>query len=231
MKKARETLGVDANRGQERNAQDGRGRDGGDARGGGVLGKRPRGDYGGRGERGRGDWRGKGKSEDSSGEETDESVRRIPMPKDTPPPPPRRERRNQQRQDGKEEPPKSQAAQTVYESAPAVRDLQKEAVKGLVPAAVRRRAEVTKGKSEEDTRDEVPAKVDAANANSAPDKEAMDVDDELARFEAEVASLKQEEQRQALGLNYSDSDESAGEVEEKTEPGHMEMEEVEDEEA
>ena len=231
VKKAREALGADRNHGPDRDSNAGRGRDGGGTRGGGVLGKRSRGDHAGRGDRGRGDLRGRGQSEESSGVETDESVRRIPMPKDTPPPPPRRERRNQQQQDEKrQEAPKVQPPQTVYESAPAVRDLQKEAVKGLVPAAVLRRREFTKGEGREVTKDKEGKKEDVVNAIPSPEEGAMDVDDELARFEAEVAGLRREEQKQALGLDYSDSDGSA-EVKGKVGPGHVEMEEIEDEEA
>ncbi len=72
VRKAREKVGV---KGRDFGDRGGRGRGGGGerGRGGGVLGKRAR---------------GYGEREDSeTGSETDESVRRIPMPRDTPPHP------------------------------------------------------------------------------------------------------------------------------------------------
>ena len=81
MKKAREVLGDRAPRFDGRGGHrdvGGRGED-----------RRGRGGYGGLGKRGR-DERGE---EGSSGSETDESVRRIPWPRDTPPPIPTQQRR------------------------------------------------------------------------------------------------------------------------------------------
>lgn len=78
VKKAREKVGDKApafggaGRGNDQDNRD-------KGRGGGVLGKRSRGD--GYGHNGKG-WR----EDESSGGETDESVRNIPMPRDTPPP-------------------------------------------------------------------------------------------------------------------------------------------------
>lgn len=96
----------------------------------------------------------------SEGSDTDEDVRRIPMPKDTPPPPPRehRERRPPQPQHGtnaNNEPlgadrmalPVKPAAptQTTYSSAPQIRDLKLEAVKRFVPNVVRQKQQAVKG--------------------------------------------------------------------------------------
>ncbi|KAL6250011.1 hypothetical protein RBB50_002312 [Rhinocladiella similis] len=85
---------------------------------------------------------------DSSGSDTDDSVRRIPMPEDTPPPIPREFRRNFR----KEEEPDTQlpskpapAPKTTYESAPQIRDLKKEAVKRFVPDVVRKKQEAARG--------------------------------------------------------------------------------------
>lgn len=154
MKKAREALGdkaptFNSNRGR------GEARGGGDGRGG-------RGGYGGLGKRNR-------EEEESSGGETDESVRRIPWPRDTPPPIPRQrrddrprhstnanseplgaERRLQNREGGHaEEPdttlPAKPAPKTTYESKPVVRDLRKEATARFVPNAVKRKIDATKG--------------------------------------------------------------------------------------
>ena len=81
----------------------------------------------------------------SSGEETDESVRRIPMPKDTPPPMPRRDRRQGNgRQEEKKELPPVAEAKTVYEAKPVLKDFRKEAV-GFVPSAVKRKIDASKG--------------------------------------------------------------------------------------
>ena len=154
MKKARQALGdkaptFNSNRG---------GREAwgsGDGRGG-------RGDYGGLGKRSRGD-------QESSGGETDESVRRIPWPRDTPPPIPRQRRDNRPRHstNANSEPlgaerrlPNREGLEaegldtellvktvpkTTYESKPLVRDLRKEATAKFIPNAVKRKIDATKG--------------------------------------------------------------------------------------
>ncbi|KAK0507364.1 hypothetical protein JMJ35_010402 [Cladonia borealis] len=170
VKKAREALGDKA---PAFGGRDGRGGGGGDERGG-RGGGRGRGDgdggrgghYMGLGKRGRED------EEGSSGSETDESVRKIPWPRDTPPPIPHqhRQRNTTSRptnaneeplgasrmpaRDGEGEvvpntslPPKPvMKAKTTYESAPVVRDLQREATSRFVPSAVRRKIEAKAGK-------------------------------------------------------------------------------------
>ncbi len=165
VKKAREALGDKApafgrdglGGGNERG---GRGRGHGDGRGGYTgLGKRAR-----EGDEGSG----------SSGSETDESVRKIPWPRDTPPPIPhhRRQRNATSRSTNANEeplgasriphrngegegevvpdtslPPKPVVqARTTYESAPVVRDLRKEATQRFVPSVVRRKIEAKAGK-------------------------------------------------------------------------------------
>lgn len=164
MKKAREALGDKApvfngSRGGGE-APRGRGDDGRGGRGGGGGGGR----YGGLGKRNR-------EELESSGGETDESVRKIPWPRDTPPPVPRRlrddhrsrhystdanseplgaERRLRNREGaGAQVPdttvPVKAAARTTYESAPVVRDLRKEATARFVPNAVKRKIDATKG--------------------------------------------------------------------------------------
>ncbi|KAF2479325.1 WW domain binding protein 11-domain-containing protein, partial [Neohortaea acidophila] len=81
---------------------------------------------------------------ESNSEASDAEVRDIPMPKDTPPPIPHTARRGASRrgvQDGRREPhalpakPVLPPAQTVYSSAPQIKDLKKEAAR-FVPAAV-----------------------------------------------------------------------------------------------
>ncbi|KAI4163550.1 MAG: hypothetical protein LQ342_002822 [Letrouitia transgressa] len=108
-----------------------------------------------------------GSSSASDGEETDESVRRIPMPRDTPPPIPRTPGTGSKRRRGEGnahpnanlEPlgkegrvqhelpkkPEAPAPRTTYEAKPVVRDLRKEAVKAFVPATVARKAAAAKG--------------------------------------------------------------------------------------
>lgn len=98
---------------------------------------------------------------ESSGGETDESVRRIPMPKDTPPPMPWQTRGNGRRygtsanaeplpgerlpQTLPKKPGFAPEAKTTYESAPQVRDLRKEAVARFVPNVVRKKQGVVRG--------------------------------------------------------------------------------------
>ena len=154
MKKARQALGdkaptFNSNRG------------GGEARGSGD-GKGGRGGYGGLGKRSRED-------QGSSGGETDESVRRIPWPRDTPPPipRPRREDRPRRSTNANSEPlgaerrlpsrevleaegpdtalPAKPAPKITYESMPIVRDLRMEATAKFVPNAVKRKLDATKG--------------------------------------------------------------------------------------
>jgi hypothetical protein len=95
-------------------------------RGGGVLGKRTR--------------DGQRKEDDSS--DTDADVRDIPMPRDTPPPIPRRHQHRDQQAD--EAPPEPKKPTIVYEAAPQVRDLRKEATK-FMPAAVAQKMKLAKG--------------------------------------------------------------------------------------
>jgi hypothetical protein len=109
---------------------------------------------------------------EGSESETDEDVRRIPMPRDTPPPVPRAARPQQDRRPDRpqygssanamplgegrgggerevhalpEKPAFVGETKTVYEAKPVVRDLRKEAV-GFVPSVVRRKIEAVKGK-------------------------------------------------------------------------------------
>jgi hypothetical protein len=97
----------------------------------------------------------------SSGSETDDSVRRIPMPKDTPPPIPRRQKEgkgtsaNAEPLTGnrggvrlpKEDSPNQALVppRTTYESAPQIRDLRKEAIGRFVPNVVRKKQDAVKG--------------------------------------------------------------------------------------
>lgn len=139
IKKAREALGDLAPKfgGGEHKQRQGHDRDSDR----GVLGKR---------RRDGGDWR--RRHDDSS--ETDESVRNIPMPRDTPPPIPRQHSRRgsgreaeaggERQMHGLPEKPPAEV-KTVYEAAPVIRDLRQEAVSKFVPAAVRMKQAAVKG--------------------------------------------------------------------------------------
>lgn len=155
MRKAREVLGDKAPTFNNNNRGGNEARGPGDGRGG-------RGSYGGLGKRNR-------EEEESSGGETDESVKRIPWPRDTPPPIPRQwrddrprhstnanseplgaERRLQNREGAEAEVPDTTLPaklppKTTYESKPVVRDLRKEATARFVPNAVKRKIDATKG--------------------------------------------------------------------------------------
>ncbi|KAL8693877.1 MAG: hypothetical protein Q9218_001386 [Villophora microphyllina] len=166
VRKAREKVGDKVPTGREVGGE-GRNRGSGD----GARGRGRGGSYGGLGKRARGE---DGRREESSGNETDESVRRIPMPRDTPPPIPRSDRQWRGRGgyrgstanghgsgnanmeplgEGREKifhdlpakPSAPVAAKTTYEAKAVVRDLRKEAVKAFMPSAVARKVQAAKG--------------------------------------------------------------------------------------
>ncbi|KAI4695536.1 uncharacterized protein J4E84_002163 [Alternaria hordeiaustralica] len=111
---------------QYNNEDRGRGGDRG-GRGGGVLGKRSR--------------DGQRKDDDSS--DTDDDMKRIPMPRDTPPPIPRKYL-PQDPQDEAAAPAEPKKPTIVYEAAPQVRDLRKEATR-FMPASVAQKVKLAKG--------------------------------------------------------------------------------------
>jgi len=150
VRKAREALGEKAPTfGGGYGGEGGRrgGANGGRGGAGGTLGKRRRDEDDG----------------ESGGSDTDESVRGIPMPRDTPPPiPPQYLRRHdpnnanlQPLGEGRggervphalpTRPEPVLQAQTVYEAKPAVRDLRKEAVSAFVPSVVQRKLGAKRG--------------------------------------------------------------------------------------
>ncbi|PWY83466.1 hypothetical protein BO70DRAFT_26664 [Aspergillus heteromorphus CBS 117.55] len=178
--KAREALGDKAPKfdtraggGQYQNQnQHGRGR-GGD--GGAVLGKRRR-------EGGFGGGRRFGQDEDGeSSDETDEEVRRIPMPRDTPPPIPRPQRRGPPSGDqgggGGRGPhalparPPVVEARTVYEAKPEIRNLRQEAINMFVPAAVRAKQDAIRGQGKLLEPEEMD-RLEQAGYNAGPSAEA-----------------------------------------------------------
>lgn len=143
MRKARAVLGDKAPSFGERRRDNGKD-------GAGVGGKRKR------------EW-----EANEQGSETDEDVRSIPMPRDTPPPIPfqsrprkndgnanleplgegrgGRERSGASKHELPAKPEPQPQPKTVYESKPVVRDLRREAVSRFVPAAVAQKIAATKG--------------------------------------------------------------------------------------
>jgi hypothetical protein len=135
VRKARETLGEKAP--HYGNRQPPR-RDDGDNANNSVLGKR----------RHDGERKPFHSRRDSSGSDTDDSVRRIPMPEDTPPPIPREHRRYFQKENKDKQPTQPVPVvetQTTYSAAPQIRDLKKEAISKFVPNIVRRKQEAARG--------------------------------------------------------------------------------------
>ena len=171
--------------------------------------------------------------EDSS--ETDEDVRKIPMPRDTPPPIPfqSRPRKNygnanlEPLGEGKgggerggatkhELPAKPEvrpAVKTVYESKPVVRDLRKEAISRFVPTAVAQKIAATKGQGrllEEEEVESLEREGYGARATTAGIQSSMVVD-----------------AAPTVGGNAKDSEEEEERFE--RELRSVQMEEVEDE--
>ena len=112
------------------------------------------------------EWGKSREEQESEEEETDEDARQIPMPRDTPPPIPWRSHLPASTSNANLEPlgsarlpptsqspaptpvlpPPQTSATKIYESAPQVRDLRKEAVASFVPDAVRRKLDAVRGK-------------------------------------------------------------------------------------
>ncbi|KAA8643417.1 hypothetical protein EYZ11_007281 [Aspergillus tanneri] len=173
-------------------------RGGGD---GGVLGKRRR--DGGR---------------DSESSETDEEVRRIPMPRDTPPPIPRQYQKRRHGDaagaGGARGPhalpakPAVVESKTVYEAKPEIKDLRQEAVNKFIPAAVRAKQEAIRGQGKLLEPEEMD-KLEKAGYNAGPahkienqvtSQDGADDDDnqqrlleEEKRFNQELRSVQIEE--------------------------------------
>ncbi|KAL3473487.1 WW domain binding protein 11-domain-containing protein [Aspergillus californicus] len=193
VQKAREALGDKAP--TFRDSQHKRGDDHPrERRDGGVLGKRRRDGHGHFGEQ----------SSDNS--ETDEEVRRIPMPRDTPPPIPREfQRRKETNAGGENRGPHSlparplTGARTVYEAKPEIRDLRQEAVNKFIPSTVRMKQESIRGQGKLLEPEELD-KLEKAGYNAGPTeiaKAAADDQerllDEERRFNQELRSVQIEE--------------------------------------
>ncbi|KAJ5376856.1 hypothetical protein N7509_013742 [Penicillium cosmopolitanum] len=197
--KAREALGDKAPKfhsggggGGQNQRQD---RDGGDA----VLGKRRRDSQFAR-------------YQESDSSETDEDVRRIPMPRDTPPPIPRPQRRRgggaqneaSERRGPHGLPSKPAAvveSKSVYEAQPEIRNLRQEAVNKFIPAAVRMKQDSIKGQGkllEPEEMDKLEkagykANVGASQTDQPSTDEQRSLEEEEARFNREMRTVQIEE--------------------------------------
>ncbi|KAK4980904.1 hypothetical protein LTR66_000660 [Elasticomyces elasticus] len=221
IRRAREALGEKApalGRGPSRDDRsDRRGTESARGRGGGqYLGKRDRREF----EQDRG-------GAESSG--TDEDVRRIPMPRDTPPPIPRQRRHEyfadpQVGPDGQRvphalpsKPVAAAPAQTTYSAAPILRDLKKEAA-AFVPAAVAAKLRAKKGEG----RLLEPEELD--KLEKAGYGEVRKVADEAPK-EVELKTMHKETQESSPALAILEEEAKRFESEIR----HVRMEEVEDE--
>ncbi|EFQ97168.1 hypothetical protein MGYG_00212 [Nannizzia gypsea CBS 118893] len=168
-----------------------------------VLGKRRRDDQ----REGR-HWR----QHENSGSETDESVRRIPMPRDTPPPIPRQH--HQRRRGGPNntdegegvaaggersvhqlpaKPPVPEA-KAVYESAPVLRNLQQEAINKFVPTTVRMKQAAVKGDGQLVEPEEMD-KLEKAGYVVGGSSHNAGQSTETTNAKAAASSLEEEEER------------------------------------
>ncbi|KAL2830257.1 WW domain binding protein 11-domain-containing protein [Aspergillus cavernicola] len=156
-------------------------------RDGGVLGKRRR------------DGHGHFKEQDSDSSDTDEEVRRIPMPRDTPPPIPREFQRKAANAGGgirgphslPARPPVTEEARTVYEAKPEIRDLRQEAVNKFIPATVRMKQESIRGQGKLLEPEELD-KLEQAGYNAGPAETANTATDDQERLLDEERRFNQE---------------------------------------
>ncbi|KAL4805857.1 WW domain binding protein 11-domain-containing protein [Aspergillus unguis] len=190
--KAREALGDKAPRFQSSQHMQGDDHPG-VPRDGGILGKRRR------------DGRGRHGNQDSESSETDEEVRGIPMPRDTPPPIPREfQRRKETNADTEGRGPHPLPARPsvtesrkVYEAKPEIRDLRQEAISKFVPAAVRAKHQSIRGQGkllepeELDRLEKAGYKAGPAQTASVDDQERLA--EEERRFNQELRSVQIEE--------------------------------------
>ncbi|KAJ5241958.1 uncharacterized protein N7469_000285 [Penicillium citrinum] len=188
--KAREALGDKA---PKFHGGGGHRREGGDA----VLGKRRRDS----------EFR---RYQESDSSETDEDVRRIPMPRDTPPPIPRPQRKrgpddHSERRGPHSLPSKPPVVEskTVYEAQPEIRNLRQEAVNKFIPAAVRMKQDSIKGQGkllepeEMDKLEKAGYQASVGTSHSEAQQpsteEQRSLEEEEARFNREMRTVQIEE--------------------------------------
>jgi hypothetical protein len=205
-----------------------------------------RGDRGGRGGRVLGKRTRDGQRKDDDSSDTDADVKNIPMPRDTPPPIPRKyQHGDAQTEDAPAEPKKPTI---VYEAAPQVRDLRKEATK-FMPASVAQKMKLAKGEGrllepeefdklkEEGYMNEKKAAVEASgDANAEPDEELEAFlklqntsASEIVEQAAEAAIQEAEYDMMAAELEGNMKGISAEAKVAENKLKHVEIEEVEDE--
>ncbi|KAJ5600552.1 hypothetical protein N7450_001619 [Penicillium hetheringtonii] len=183
--KAREALGDKA---PKFHGGGGHRREGGDA----VLGKRRRDS----------EFR---RYQESDSSETDEDVRRIPMPRDTPPPIPRPQRKRGPDDHSERRGPHSLPSKppTVYEAQPEIRNLRQEAVNKFIPAAVRMKQDSIKGQGkllepeEMDKLEKAGYQASVGTSHSEAQQpsteEQRSLEEEEARFNREMRTVQIEE--------------------------------------
>jgi hypothetical protein len=115
------------------------------------------------GEQNGGEQRKRRRQDDDEDDQTDEDVRKIPMPRDTPPPIPRR---NQPHQLPNKPAAAPAPAQTTYSSAPVLRNLTEES-KRFVPVAVAQNIARQKGQGGRLLEPEEADKLEKAGYNDA----------------------------------------------------------------
>ncbi|OQD75749.1 hypothetical protein PENDEC_c006G02275 [Penicillium decumbens] len=147
---------------------------------------------------------------ESDSSETDEDVRRIPMPRDTPPPIPRQQRRRGpggESEDFEHRGPHPLPSRppvvenkTVYEAQPEIRDLRQEAVRKFVPAAVRMKQDSIRGTGkllEPEEMDRLEKAGYNATAQggqpSTAGNEQLSLEEEERRFNQEMKTVQIEE--------------------------------------
>ncbi|KAF1943140.1 hypothetical protein EJ02DRAFT_453657 [Clathrospora elynae] len=211
-----------------------------------------RGDRGDRGGKGNGGVLGKrmrdGQRKEDDSSDTDADVKSIPMPRDTPPPIPRRHHHHHRDSHAEDAAQELKKATIVYEAAPQVRDLRKEATR-FMPASVAQKMKLAKGEGrllepeefdklkEEGYMNEKKTGAEASEAPVAEEDEELEallrlqntsasemVEQvaEAAVQEAEYDMISAEAQGQMKGVSSE-----ARVAENKLR--HVEMEEVEDE--
>ncbi|KAJ5180080.1 WW domain binding protein 11 [Penicillium capsulatum] len=190
--KAREALGDKAPKFSK--VHHGDRREGGDA----VLGKRRRDG-------------GFSRFAESGNSETDEDVRQIPMPRDTPPPIPRQQHRKRGGDGHVPQPehrgphalpsrPPAAPVKTVYEAKPEIRDLRQEAINKFIPAAVQRKQDSIKGQGkllepeEMDKLEKAGYKASGQAAKPVVTDEQLSLEEEERRFNQEMKKTVQIEE-------------------------------------
>ncbi|KAJ5860196.1 WW domain binding protein 11 [Penicillium soppii] len=141
---------------------------------------------------------------DSDSSDTDDEVRRIPMPRDTPPPIPRQNQRrrgqapNSAQRSGPHPLPARPTpvveARTVYEAKPEIRDLRQEATSKFIPAAVRMKQQSIRGQGKLLEPEEMD-RLEKAGYNAGPEAQTGEhsLEEEEARFNKELRSVQMEE--------------------------------------